>query len=312
MNLPAATHLAGSVAFRIDNTLNVPVACEVEQLGWNVYDPGPANGAILVERIRTFGARVVDLEINTQRLILGAKTFSLPTDGVASSFQNMVSAIVRENNDRIRSHGDVSVVIVYSPTEDGGWQSIAHLAPIPFQKLQGWYQNGTSLYSSHTKVPTSEVVPNSIKHRSRLHYWLADRSVQSNSPGGLALLETTDGFIADTSVANIVIVTKQGQWSTPSKRNAIHGTTLLRVGRLLQKNGIEVDSADLKKEDMFNASEVLLLGTTGCIWNATQFDHVTIGADPNAPKTKWLQSLWADWVGIDVVQQAMTQPIKSQ
>ena len=312
MNLPAATHLAGSVAFRIDNTLKLPVACDVEQLGWNVYEPGPANGAILVERIRTFGAKVVDLEINTQRLILGARTFLLPADAVANSFQNIVSAIVQENDDLIRSHGDVSVVIVYSSTEDGGWQSIAHLAPIPFQKLKGWYKNGTSLYSSEIKVPTSEVVPNSIKHRSRLHYWLADRSVQSNSRGGLALLETTDGFIADTSVANIVIVTKQGQWITPCTRNAIHGTTLRRVCRLLQKNGMEVDSADLKKEDIFEASEVLLLGTTGCIWNGTQLDNVPIGADPSVPKTKWLQSLWADWVGIDFVQQAMTHPMKSQ
>jgi branched-chain amino acid aminotransferase len=312
MNLPTATHLAGSVAFRIDNTLKLPVACDVEQLGWNVYDPGPANGAILVERIRTFGARVLDLEINMQRLILGAKTFSLPADSVANSFRNMVSAIVQENKILIKSLGDVSVVIVYSPTENGGWQSIAHLTPIPFQKLQGWYKDGTSLFSSEIKVPTSEVMPNFMKHRSRLHYWLADRSVQSNSPGGLALLETTDGFIADTSVANIVIVTKQGQWITPSTRNAIHGTTLRRVCRLLQKNGLEVHSADLKKEDMFEASEVLLLGTTGCIWNATQLDNVQIGADPGVPRTKWLQGLWSDWVGIDVVHQAMTHPTKPQ
>lgn len=263
MNLPTATHLAGSVAFRIDNTLKLPVACDAEQLGWNVYDPGPANGAILVERIRTFGARVVDLEINTQRLILGAKTFFLPSDSIANSFRIMASAIVEENNNLIKSLGDVSVVIVYSPTEDGGWQSIAHLAPIPFQKLKGWYKNGTSLLSTEIKVPTTEFMPNYIKHRSRLHYWLADRAVQSNSPGGVALLETTDGFIADTSIANIVIVTKQGQWITPTTRNAIHGTTLRRVCRLLQKNGTEVDSAKLKKEDIFRASEVLLLGTTG-------------------------------------------------
>lgn len=312
MNLPAATHLAGSVAFRVDNTLSAPVACGVKQLGWNVYDPGPANGAILVERIRTFGARVVDLEINTQRLLLGAKTFSLPSDAVAKSFQNMVSAIVRENDDLIRSHGDVSVVIVYSATEVGGWQSIAHLAPIPFQKLKAWYEKGTSLHTSELKVPTSEVTPISIKHRSRLHYWLADRSVQSNSPGGLALLETTDGFIADTSVANIVIVTPQGRWIMPSTCNAIQGTTLRRACRLLQNNGIKIDSAEFKKEDIFRASEVLLLGTTGCIWNATQLDNVQIGADPGAPRTKWLQALWADWVGIDVVQQAMQQSIKSQ
>jgi branched-chain amino acid aminotransferase len=312
MNLPTATHLAGSVAFRIDNTLKLPVACDAEQLGWNVYDPGPANGAILVERIRTFGARVVDLEINTQRLILGAKTFFLPSDRIANSFRIMALAIVEENNNLIKSLGDVSVVIVYSPTEDGGWQSIAHLAPIPFQKLKGWYKNGTSLLSTEIKVPTTEFMPNYIKHRSRLHYWLADRAVQSNSPGGVALLETTDGFIADTSIANIVIVTKQGQWITPTTRNAIHGTTLRRVCRLLQKNGTEVDSAKLKKEDIFRASEVLLLGTTGCIWNATQLDNVRIGADPNTPKTKWLQSLWADWVGVDVVQQAMTHPTKPQ
>ena len=56
MKLPTATYLAGSVAFRINDVLKSPVACDVEQLGWNVYDPGPANGAILVERIRTFGA----------------------------------------------------------------------------------------------------------------------------------------------------------------------------------------------------------------------------------------------------------------
>lgn len=310
MNLPTTTYLVGSVAFRINNTLKSPVACDVEQLGWNVYDPGPANGAILVERIRTFGARVVDLEINTQRLLLGAKIFSLPSDDVANSLQTMVSAIVQENNNLIRSHGDVSVVIVYSSTEEGGWQSIAHLAPIPFQKLKGWYTNGTFLYSSEIKVPNSEVMPTYFKHRSRLHYWLADRSVQSNSPEGLAILETTDGTIADTSVANIVLVTKQGEWLTPSTRNAIHGTTLQRACRLLRENGVKVDSAEFKKEDIFEASEVLLLGTTGCIWNATQLDDLPLGAAPNAPKTKWLQSLWADWVGIDVVQQAMTQPTK--
>jgi branched-subunit amino acid aminotransferase/4-amino-4-deoxychorismate lyase len=153
-------------------------------------------------------------------------------------------------------------------------------------------------------------MPIYFKHRSRLHYWLADRSVQSNSPEGLAILETTDGTIADTSVANIVLVTKQGEWLTPSTRNAIHGTTLQRACRLLRETGVKVDSAEFKKEDIFEASEVLLLGTTGCIWNATQLDDLPLGATTNAPKTKWLQSLWADWVGIDVVQQAMTQPTK--
>jgi branched-chain amino acid aminotransferase len=305
MNLPTATHLVGSVAFRTNDTWKSPVACDVEQLGWNVYDPGPANGAILVERIRTFGSKVVDLETNTQRLILGARIFSLPSDRVATSFQDMVMEIVRENINLIRSQGDVSIVLVYSPTDDGGWQSIAHLTPLPFLKLKGWYTNGTSLYTSEIKIPTSEDMPNSIKHRSRLHYWLADRSAHLQNQAGIAILETTDGAIADTSVANTVIVTKQGDWVAPTSRNAMHGTTLRRVYRLLKKNGEELIFSDFRKKDMLEASEVLMLGTTGCIWKATQLDNEPLGADPEVPKTKWLQSLWREWVGIDVVQQAI-------
>lgn len=309
MTPPTPTHLAGSVAFRADEILESPVACSVDHLGWNAYDPGPANGAILVERIRTFGSKVLDLETNSKRLLRGAEAFGLPSDWIEGSLRDIVQAIVLENKSLVQSHGDVSIVVLYSPTVEGRWQALAHLAPIPFQKLKHWYTTGTSLYSSEIRIPTTDFIPNSIKHRSRLHYWLADRSAHNRNNGSIAVLETTDGFIADTSVANIVLVTRQGDWITPTTRNALDGTTLQRARRLLQQHGVTVVPTEFKKTEIFQASEVLLLGTTGCIWNATRLDDVPLGTHSEAAHSKWLQSLWREWVNMDVVQQAIDRSI---
>ncbi len=54
-------------------------------------------------------------------------------------------------------------------------------------------------------IPNS-VFPTSIKHRSRVHYWLADRNVRCTNSQNVAVLMDTEKRLGDSSIANLLFV----------------------------------------------------------------------------------------------------------
>lgn len=309
---------------------------------WMVTQPGITSGAVLVERLRTFDGRVHNIELNCARLRIGASCFGWDPAEVTSAFETLVEAVLKTNqfpttthfravhNDR-ESPVDVSLVVLFYPEQDGGWQAISHLAEIPFARLHRWYSQGVILRSIPGSFQCLDQLPTEIKHRSRIGYWLADQQANRLQSGSMALLQNSDGVIADTSFANLIAITDRGEWITPSEDYCHLGITIRRTEALLFDCGIHITKRPVLIAELENVSEIFLVGSTGIATPVSQLDgrrltfaqrttsnahlhhetfsfgkcYASIPSESHQEKGwKLVNRLWADSVGIHVEAQA--------
>ncbi|MCY2984707.1 MAG: aminotransferase class IV [Planctomycetota bacterium] len=306
---PSSLH--DSIALRFDHVSHQFGPVPLPHLSWSLNDVGTTSGAILVERFRTYGSKFIDLSDYRARLEFGAKQLeiSLPVE-VADLAHNAIR-LLDLNDSFLQKNRDVSVVVLVSPGVPSPEYPLGsrptcmmHLTELPFAKLHDWYQNGTELSLAPHRVVPTECWPSQMKTRSRLPYLLSDAAVSAVNSKSLALLATTKGKIADTSVANFLMIDKSSQIISPPKEDILVGCTLLAVEKLLKRVNVAIKYRDIDPAELDEASEVVLTGSSGGIWFAGSINGQRIGRDSTRPRYNQLMELWKDYVGIDFVAQA--------
>ncbi len=306
---PSSLH--DSIALRFDHGSQHFEPVPLQQLSWSLYDVGTTSGAILVERFRTYGSKFIDLSGYRSRLEFGAKQLgiALPIE-VADLTKNAIR-LLDLNASCLNENPDVSVVVLVSPgvpslehTLGSRPTCMMHLTELPFSKLHEWYQNGTELSLAPHQVVPNKCWPSQMKTRSRLPYLLSDAEVTIANSKSLALLTTTKGTIADTSVANVLMIDRSSKIISPLKEDILVGCTLLAMEKLLKRANVAITYRDIDPTELYEASEVVLTGSSGGIWFAGAIDGQRIGRDSTRPRYNQLMELWKEYVGIDFVAQA--------
>ena len=300
-----------SAALRWDGASNSFSVVSMDQLAWSVSDAGTMFGAILVERLRTYAGKLVDIEDHSDRLFSAAIQLGIDIAVWKDRFANVCGQLIEHNHDLVRRLGDVSVVVLVSPGELDDARGfgkhptcMAHISPLPFKRLAKWYQFGTQLLSSaYTTVPSS-CWPTQMKSRSRVPYLLSELNLKDEQGTSLALLKTTCGTIADTSIANVVVVMQDDTIVSPSSDKVLIGCTLKSITRLANTCGMSFEYRDIHDQDLAEAKEVILTGTNGGVWFARSVDDQLIGSGLAGPICSKLTYLWKEHVGIDFVEQA--------
>jgi branched-subunit amino acid aminotransferase/4-amino-4-deoxychorismate lyase len=184
-------------------------------------------------------------------------------------------------------------------------QGFVHWLPIPWKKLANWYQSGTTLVRVQYASGAGECWPANVKTRSRFNYFLADKDAQKRFDNSLALLCTSRGMVADTSVANILMIDRQSNIWSPRREDILNGTSLQYTQKLLASQGKQIQFRDILFEEIYEASEVLLVGNTGCLWHASHLQRREIGNTDPGPICLSLQKLWCQSIGFDWKSQAI-------
>ncbi len=294
MNAQTPSVLPSSKAIQFIEYQQQPTIADWKKIGWSLDDTGPIYGVVLVERARTFGSKLINLRWNIERLWNGANAIGLTEDAVVAWYQNACELLLETNSTLIEQQ-DVSVVVLFSPIEFErtlSWKSIAYLAPIPFESLNRWYQNGCQLRTSTIGIIPNSVFPTSLKHRSRIHYWLADRGVRKTNPQNIAVLMDAERRLGDCSVANLILIDRHQNWFTPDEEYSHHGTTLKQSMELLETDGTKVQARPVEYHEAISCQEIILVGSTGVVWSASTIDDTVL---PNSrPHCQRLQSLWVN------------------
>ena len=285
---------------------------KLSQLSWSVNDFGTLFGAILVERFRTYGGRLLDLSDHRNRLLYGAKTLNIETTEFEARLESECQQLIEFNKELVEAAGDVSVVLLLSPGEFTADRSVGsrptcmmHLSPLPFPNLACWYEFGVDLsLGSHRSVP-GDCWPVQMKSRSRLPYLLSDSELQRNRAGRIALLLTTRGTIADTSVANVLVVNAANEIISPPKEDILVGCTLRAVERLLAESHRTIEYRDVYPEELGEAREVILTGSSGGVWSACSVDQNALPHSHRGRTVSMLTKMWTEHVGIDFVRQSI-------
>lgn len=160
-------------------------------------------------------------------------------------------------------------------------------------------------YLKGVKVGRSQVAPKDP--------WLAKIKTCNYLPNVMMKKESVDrkidftigidpqGYITEGSTENIVLVDRDHNLIRPKLRQILKGTTMMRTfdlaeSLLAQGDLIKsIQEKDLQEQDILNASEVMMIGTTLDVLPVTQYEGQQIGDGKQGPVAfKLLQLLRED------------------
>lgn len=103
------------------------------------------------------------------------------------------------------------------------------------------------------------------------------------------LLVDEYGQVAETPTANLFMVDRAGALLTPPISRVLLGVTRSTILDLARAGGLEVRESPIMPEDLLEASEVFLTGTTAGVWPVVAVDGEKIGSGEIGPVAKSLQ-----------------------
>ena len=196
-----------------------------------------------------------------------------------------------------------------------GEQSDSPTVLVTATQLQAWmwqdaYRDGVRLMTVDVQEIPGECIPRTLKHRNRLHYYLAEQQATARSPGSRALLLDADGFITEGTTASIVAV-KDGKLIRPSMSKVLPSVSLSYALPMLIGMGLEVVEKDSTVAEFQAAEEVLWFSSPMAVLPVSAINGVTIGsyegqnADPNnamhRPVLNSVLSIWSERTGTSLV-----------
>lgn len=150
-----------------------------------------------------------------------------------------------------------------------------------------WYERGLSAFRS--SVPAK---PPHLAHIKSTNYLSAVLMTLEGKTKGkhVPLCFDAQGCLAESATANVCLVDKNGALIMPEFTQAMPGVTALRALELL-RGRLPCAVRPVPEEEIFTASELLLLGTSpGCV-SITEYEDRPVGAGGRGPVARLLYSL---------------------
>jgi diguanylate cyclase (GGDEF)-like protein len=285
-----------------------------------VYDGGFVLGSTVTEQLRTFGGQIFRLEGHLARL-----AHSLQISGIQprESIEDLAEIAVRLAAENFRfsdPDDDLGLCIFITP---GPYAAMAegdisgptvclHTYRLPFFLWADAYQRGVSLRTTPIKQVPRDCWPAELKCRSRMHYYLADRLAASAEPGARALLLDDDGFVCETSTANVLAYYPGEGLISPPQKKVLPGISLHVTEEIAGRLGIAWKHRDSSVEELARAQEVFLTSTPNCILPVTRLSGAPVGKGQPGPTFAKLLSAFNDTVGLDIAAQARRFAIRPQ
>lgn len=237
--------------------------------------------------------RIIGLDAHVQRLLRSAKGLSLEPACSATAISEIIMEVARASG---ADEGSLRVLMGRGP---GGFgidpaectgttlYVAAYRAETP---PDSWYAKGIT--ACRSKVP---VKPAMLAHLKTTNYLSGVLMTLEAKEAGVdvALSFDADDCLAEAAVANVVMVDNAGRLVIPEFRNALPGTTALKIAELAGPR-LTVQSRPIPATELPEARELLLLGTgPGCV-GIVRFEGHTIGNGVPGPVARELRQLLND------------------
>jgi len=250
-------------------------------------DAGLVWGAVVTERLRTFGGRPFRLDEHVQRLRQSCELARVPQPRLAQELAAVSERLVAEN----WAGHDLSIVWLATPGRDSEPTLVAYTQPIDWDRIDRLRRHGARLVTS----PAGLAVDPRIKHRSRLPWWIAARGIPD--PDTELVFADSAGHVAETPTANLVAVL-QGVVTSPPAGTILDGVSLGVVRELCRAKAVPFAERRFTIPDLHSASEVLLTNTTYCVAGVSRLADQAVPFP--GPILNRLLDAWTELVGADV------------
>jgi branched-subunit amino acid aminotransferase/4-amino-4-deoxychorismate lyase len=278
----------------------------------SVTDAGFVLGVTVAEQLRTFSGKIFRLDDHLARL-----EHSLQAIGVDSGLnRRQMTAIAQElveRNSRFLAPADdwgLSIFVTpgkyptyYTPEQNRPTVCL-HTYPLPFYLWADKYRRGQALATTIIEQVPPQCWPADIKCRSRMHYYLADKLALEKYPSARAVLLDHEGYITETSTANVLIFRKDRGLISPPKDKILPGISLAVTFEIAGRLGISCSQHNLTAENLAAADEIILTSTPMCMLPVTRFNGRPVGDGHPGEISKKLLSAWSEAVGLDIIGQA--------
>jgi branched-subunit amino acid aminotransferase/4-amino-4-deoxychorismate lyase len=283
----------------------------------SVNDVGFILGVTVAEQLRTFAGKIFHLEGHLDRLAQSLEIVGLQPRMTRDEFAGTARELVARNHPLLDGGDDLALSIFVTPGDyptygekrRGGAALpeptvCLHTYPLPFHRWAERYRTGQALATTEVEQVSPRCWPPSLKCRSRMHYYLADRQAAARDPGARALLLDGQGFVTEASTANVLIYRAGEGLVWPPTSKVLPGISLAVVAELAGRLGIPCGERDLRPEDVASADEVLLSSTPFCLLPVTRLDDRPIGAGRPGELFTRLLAAWNEMAGLSIIAQA--------
>jgi len=103
------------------------------------------------------------------------------------------------------------------------------------------------------------------------------------------LLVDEEGFVAEAPTSNVFWVDAQGTLRTPPERHVLLGVTRLSILELAKHDGVACAESQVRPDELAEAAEVFLTGTTAGVWPVESIDERPVGEGAPGPVSAQLR-----------------------
>lgn len=284
------------------------------QASLKIYDLGVVMGATFTEMTRTFAGAPFRLGDHLARL-----SASLEYGGVAISLtpealRERTLHLIRENFPLLEKGQDLAIVCFVTAGESpiyagclGGSTPLTptvciHSFPLDFRRWQEMFVQGAHVVTPAIRHIPPECIDAKAKHRSRLHWFLAEQEVREVDSKALSLLLDMNGNITESAGANFLICKDRTVFS-PTNRNILQGVSLQTIREIAAELKLDWVEKDLQVGDVVSAEEAWLASTPYCIAPCTRINSIAVGDGKIGATFRAIQAKWSERVGIDIERQ---------
>jgi branched-chain amino acid aminotransferase len=169
--------------------------------------------------------------------------------------------------------------------------------------LASAYASGIDLVVPAQRSLPGELLDDSLKTRSRLHYQLANLQAAEQQPGAWAVLVDPAGHLTEGTSGNVFVV-HHGALITPQADNLLPGLTRQMVIDLAARLGIPCRETNITPVQAAAGEEMFMTSTSIGVLHARTFQGRSIGGGGIGPVTARLRAGLCEAVGIDFAAQA--------
>lgn len=205
-----------------------------------ITDPGITHGAMVTDVCRTYGGRLFRYDDHLVRFFRNCAACFIPVNCSRNVLADWAQKLIESNS----PSGDVLLNTFATPTS-----LILRTLPLDVAR----YAHGVHLWPTPAHPAVSGLLPPTIKHRNRFHWFIAERLAP---PGQLPVTTDERGHLLETAVGHVLMV-RQGIVLAPPRETVLDGISLLVVRELCAGEGIVIQEQRLT----LDADEALLCGT---------------------------------------------------
>ncbi len=165
---------------------------------------------------------------------------------------------------------------------------------------EAWYERG--LTACRSLIPAKQEYLAKIKNANYLpNVLMADEAIQKQVD--VAFSFDDEGFLAEATVANVALISQDDTLICPHLTRALSGTTITAALRVAKEH-MPIRFQNIVEEDIWQAKEVLMFGSTPLCVGITHYEQRPIGLGKTGKfakllREKLLQCLWQEGTSFD-------------